>query len=385
MNLADKITAAIRSVTGPGRVGLHEPLMAGNELAYLKDCIDTNYVSSVGAYVDRFEADLAAYTGAARAVAIVNGTAALHLALMLAGVEAGDEVLVPALTFIGTVNPLAYIGAVPHFVDSEERTLGIDPVALREYLNTIAHVENGVCINTGTGRVIRALLPVHTFGHPADLDGLMAVAQDFRLVLVEDAAESIGSTYRGRHTGTFGRIGVLSFNGNKTITTGGGGAILVNDPELGKRAKHLSTTAKQPHRWAFIHDEVGYNYRMPNINAALGCAQLERLDSLLADKRRLHEAYAKAFAGMNDVRLMGEPDGTKSNFWLQALLLDESVASQRDAILAATNDDGVMTRPSWTLVSSLKPYAQSPRMALPVAGSLERRIINIPSSAQLIG
>jgi predicted outer membrane repeat protein len=259
----------------------------------------------------------------------------------------------------------------------------MDPAALRAYLTSHTELRGGKLINCATGRVIRAVVPMHTFGHPVDIDGLLAVAHDFRLALVEDAAESLGSTIQGRHTGTFGLLGTLSFNGNKTITTGGGGAILTNDEALGKHAKHLTTTAKVPHRWAFVHDEVGYNFRLPNLNAALGCAQLEQLPGFLAAKRRLYERYRAAFLHVPHLRLMGEPAGCRSNFWLQALVLEESVASERDAILAATNDVGLTTRPIWTLMHRLAPYLTCPRMELSVAESLERRVINIPSSSQL--
>jgi perosamine synthetase len=275
--MAEQVVAALREVIGPGPVGLHEPRFGGNEWAYVKECIDSTYVSSVGRFVDRFEADLAAYTGATRAVAVVNGTAALHIALKVSGVRPGDEVLQSALSFIATTNAVAYCDAIPHFVDSEERTLGLDPRATREYLHHASEMRGGFCVNRTTGRIIRAIVPMHTLGHPVDIDGVLALARDFNLALVEDAAESLGSTIGDRHTGTFGVVGTLSFNGNKTVTTGGGGAILTNDPELGRRIKHLTTQAKVPHRWAFIHDEVGYNYRLPNINAALGCAQLEQL------------------------------------------------------------------------------------------------------------
>lgn len=383
LTLASQIVNAVRSVVGPGTVVLHEPCFAGREWAYLKECLDSTYVSSVGKFVDRFEADLAAYTGAKHAIAVVNGTAALHVALSLAGVLPGDEVLVPALTFVATTAAVTYCGATPHFVDSEERTLGLSPHMLREYLQGIADIRSEQCINRNTGRVIRALVPMHTFGHPVDIEGVMAVAKDFHLALVEDAAESLGSTVHGRHTGTFGLLGTLSFNGNKTITTGGGGAILTNDPELGRRAKHLTTTAKAPHRWEYLHDEIGYNYRMPNINAALGCAQLEQLPDFLAAKRRIFERYQVAFATVTQARIVAEPDGCCSNYWLQTLFLDESVANQRDAILAATNDAGLMTRPTWTLMHRLVPYRACPKMALPVAELLEHRLINLPSSSQL--
>ena len=383
-NSPQQIVQAIQSVVGVGPVALHEPRFRGNEWVYLKECLDSTFVSSVGKFVDRFEDELAAFTGAKRAVAVVNGTAALHVALRLAGVEAGDEVLLPALTFIATTNAVAYCGATPHFVDSEERSLGMDAGALREYLSSTTDMRGGHCVNRITGRMIRAMVPMHTFGHPANVEELLAVAHDFRLQLIEDAAESLGSTVGGRHTGTFGLMGTLSFNGNKTITTGGGGAILTNDIELGARAKHVTTTAKLPHRWNFVHDEVGYNYRLPNLNAALGCAQLEQLPGFLEDKRRLFERYQLAFTNFSGVHLVTEPLGCRSNYWLQTLLLDESLASQRDAVLTASNDAGLMTRPVWTLMHRLPMYNKAPRAALPVAESLERRLINIPSSAGLI-
>ena len=383
-NLPQVIVDAIKSVVGDGPLALHEPRFRGNELIYLKECLDSTFVSSVGKFVDRFEDDLAAFTGAKRAVAVVNGTAALHVSLLLAGVEAGDEVLLPALTFIATANAVAYCQATPHFVDSEERSLGMDAHALRDYLSSTTEMRGGHCINHSTGRVIRAMVPMHAFGHPVDIEALLAVAHDFHLQLIEDAAESLGSTVRGQHTGTFGLMGTLSFNGNKTITTGGGGAILTNDIELGKRAKHLTTTAKVPHRWNFVHDEVGYNYRLPNLNAALGCAQLEQLPGFLADKRHLFERYQLAFADVKGVRLVAEPAGCRSNYWLQTLLLDESLADQRDAVLIATNDAGLMTRPVWALMNRLSMYSNAPRAPLPVAESLKRRLINIPSSSGLL-
>jgi perosamine synthetase len=381
--VVESVVAAIRNVVGSANATLHEPHFGGNEWRYVKECIDSTFVSSVGPFVDRFEADLAAYTGSKRAVAVSNGTAALHVALLLAGVRPGDEVLVPTLTFVATTNAVAYCGAVPHFADSEERTLGIDPTALREYLADVCERRGGACVNRWTDRVIRAVIPMHVFGHPVDIDGLLGVVHDFNLVMVEDAAESLGSTFNGRHTGTLGRLGTLSFNGNKTITTGGGGAILTNDVELARRAKHLTTTAKVPHRWEYLHDEIGYNYRMPNLNAALGCGQLEQLPALLAAKRRLHERYAQAFATVSGVHLMVEPVGCRSNYWLQTLLLEPRFSSERDAVLAATNEAGLMTRPTWALNHCLPAFRDCPRMPLPVAEALEKRIVNIPSSAQL--
>ena len=383
-NFPQQIVQAIQSVVGTGPVALHEPRFLGNEWVYLKECLDSTFVSSVGKFVDRFEDELAAFTGAKRAVAVVNGTAALHVALRLAGVEAGDEVLLPTLTFIATTNAVAYCGAKPHFVDSELRSLGMDAIALREHLSSTTEMHSGHCVNRITGRIIRAMVPMHTFGHPVNVEKLLAVAHDFRLQLIEDAAESLGSTVGGCHTGTFGLMGTLSFNGNKTITTGGGGAILTNNLELGARAKHLTTTAKLPHRWSFVHDEVGYNYRLPNLNAALGCAQLEQIPIFLSDKRRLFGHYRSAFANVSGVSVVAEPDACQSNYWLQTLLLDDSLADQRDAVLTATNEAGLMTRPVWTLMHRLPMYISAPKAPLLVAESLERRLINIPSSSGLL-
>jgi perosamine synthetase len=382
----DGILSALRRVLpakGGGPVSLHEPQFNGNEWAYVKECLDSGWVSSVGKFVDRFEDDLAAYTGARRAIAVVNGTAALHICLKLVGVEAGDEVLIPSLTFVATANAVVYCGATPHFVDCEERTLGLDPVALGHYLEEIAYIGAEGCVNRLTGRRIKAVVPMHAFGHPVDLDPLVEVCKRFRLELVEDAAESLGSFYKGEHTGNSGRVSALSFNGNKVVTTGGGGAILTNDEELGRLAKHLTTTAKVPHRWEFNHDMIGYNYRLPNLNAALGCAQLEQLPGFVEHKRALADRYRQAFAGIEGVRFFSEPDFAKSNYWLNVLLLDEELAGNRDAVLAATNDAGIMTRPAWTPMHLLPMFTDAPRMELPVTESLAARLINIPSSAAL--
>lgn len=382
--LAEQVVAAIRTVVGAGPVTLHEPSFIGNEWLYLKECLDSTFVSSVGKFVDRFEVELATFTGAKHAVAVVNGTAALHIALKLAGVKAGDEVLIPALTFVATANAVTYCDATPHFVDSEARTLGVDTAKLRDYLASQTEQRAGQRVNRATGRVIRALVPMHTFGHPVDMDGLLAVAHDFNLALVEDAAESLGSYYHGQHTGTFGLMGTLSFNGNKTITTGGGGAILTNDIDLARHAKHLTTTAKMQHAWEYRHDEVGYNYRMPNLNAALGCAQLEQLPTMLAAKRELFKRYQSAFAQVRGAKLMVEPEQCQSNYWLQTLLLDVDQVKQRDLVLETTNDAGFMTRPGWVLMQELTPFKDCPRMDLAGAQSLSQRLINIPSSSGLV-
>ncbi len=379
----ETIVRTLRSVLDSQQVPhtLHQPRFAGREREYLVDCIDTGWVSSVGAYVDRFEQELAEFTGSKRVVAVVNGTAALQIALKLSGVQPGDEVLIPALTFVATANAVAYLGAFPHFVDSSQQTLGIDSGRLVEYLDEIAETSSCGCINRVTGRPIRAVVPMHTFGHPVDMDPLLEVASRWKIEVVEDAAEGLGSYYKGRHVGTLGRIGVLSFNGNKIITTGGGGALLFQNEEEGRVAKHITTTARQPHPWRYFHDQVGYNFRMPNLNAALGCAQLEQLPKFIVAKRLLHECYRVAFASVPGVQLIAEPPLTQSNYWLNALLLDEEFATQRDALLDATIKDGIMTRPVWTLMSRLPMYENCPRMELPVAESLEKRIVNIPSSA----
>ena len=313
----------------------------------------------------------------------MNGTAALHIALRLAGVKPSDEVLVPALSFVATANAVTYCNATPHFVDSESATLGMDAEKLREYLNDHTEQFAGQCVNRITKQIIRALVPMHTFGHPVNLEGLLAIARDFNIALVEDAAESLGSYYHGQHTGTFGVLGTLSFNGNKTITTGGGGAILTNNPELARRAKHLTTTAKLPHAWEFRHDEIGYNYRLPNINAALGCAQLEQLPEKLAAKRKLFQRYRDAFANVAAVTLMVEPNGCESNYWLQTLVLDAESLHQRDDLLRATNNAGVMTRPAWALMHELAQFKNLPRMDLSCAAMLLKSLINIPSSSPL--
>jgi len=367
-----------------GPIALHEPHFSGNEWNYVKECLDTGWVSSVGKYVDRFEEELAVYTGVKQAVSVVNGTAALHVCLLLAGVKPEDEVLLPALTFIATANAISYCGAVPHFVDSDERTLGVNPHKLAKYLEEIAELRGDECYNRLTGRRIKALVPMHTFGHPVDLDPLVELCNSFQLDLIEDAAESLGSFYKGRHTGQWGLLSALSFNGNKTITTGGGGAILTNDEELGRLAKHITTTAKIHHHWEFNHDMIGYNYRMPNINAALGCGQLEQLPGFIAAKRELAELYSEAFTDAPGVRFFHEPENSRSNYWLNALLLDEENASERDVLLQATNEVGIMTRPCWNLMSEQKMFAGAPSMQLASAQSICRRLINIPSSPALV-
>lgn len=384
--LPDRVVAALSSVlTDPrdGPVALHEPEFRGREWDYLRDCLDTGWVSSAGCYVDRIERDLEAITGIEHAVATSNGTAALDICLKLAGVRAGDEVLVPALTFVATANVVAYQHATPHFVDSEAVTLGVDPARLDAWLSKTARLNDEGCVNVRTGAPIRTLLIMHVFGHPCDLDGLCEVAARWKLTLIEDAAEGLGSRWRGEHVGGRGLLSALSFNGNKIVTTGGGGAVLTRDPALAARAKHLTTTARTPHQWSFVHDEVGYNYRMPNLNAALGCAQLERLPDMLARKAELARRYAGAFDGVEGVRLLTPRPGAEVNHWLNALILDRPDMEERDALLQALNDAGFMARPLWRLMHRLPMYAACPRAPLPVAEALEVSVVNIPSSARL--
>jgi aminotransferase in exopolysaccharide biosynthesis len=381
--IENQVLEAIVSVAGSRNVPLHEPSFDGNEWNYVKECLDSTFVSSVGKFVDRFESDLADLTGAKNVISVVNGTAALHIALKLAGAISNDEVLVPALTFVATVNAVTYCNAIPHFVDSEVRTLGMDAYKLREYLSSQTEQHGGKCINKATGRVIRAMVPMHTFGHPSDIEGLLSISKDFNITLVEDAAESLGSYYFGQHTGTFGVLGTLSFNGNKTVTTGGGGAILTNDDGLARHAKHITTTAKIPHAWEYVHDEIGYNYRMPNINAALGCAQLEQLPRKLESKRNLFIAYQKAISEITGITIVKEPENCKSNYWLQTLKLDNFSMELRDKVLEKTNKAGYVTRPSWNLISGLKPFAHFPKMDLSTSKDLVAGLINIPSSSNL--
>jgi perosamine synthetase len=380
-----KVLDAIRSCLPAShqRAALHEPLFAGNEWKYVKDCIDTGWVSTAGEYVGRFESMLAEYTGAKHAIAAVNGTAALHICLLLAGVRPDDEVLIPSLTFIATANAVSYCAAIPHFVDSEESTLGLDPAALGVYLERIAELRGGECINRASGRVIRAVMPMHTFGHPVDLDPLVEVCKRFHIALIEDAAESLGSRYKGVHTGNRGVVAGLSFNGNKTVTTGGGGAIIVNDDAVALRAKHLTTTARIPRGYEFIHDEVGFNYRLPNLNAALGVAQLEELPDFVARKRRLAERYAQVFGDVPGIRFFKEASFAQSNYWLNALLLDKADVAGRNALLDFLNANGIGARPVWNLLHELPVYAACPHAELPVAQQLAARIINIPSSVFL--
>ncbi len=364
----------------PDFVGLHEPRFVGNEKKYLNECVDSTFVSSVGKFVDRFEQMVEEYTGCAKAVACVNGTNALHLALLLAGVERGEEVITQPLTFIATANAISYCGAEPVFLDVDRDTLGLSPDAVKQFLAINAEKRDGFVYNKSTGRKIKAVVPMHTFGHVVRLDELKAVCNEYSLTLVEDAAESLGSFYKGQHTGTIGEIGVLSFNGNKTITTGGGGMLLFKNKEIGLHAKHLTTQAKVPHRWEFVHDEIGYNYRMPNLNAALGCAQMENLPMFLEKKKDLAEKYTYFFEAAG-IQFVKQPEHSVSNYWLNAVILESAV--ERDNFLTQTNDCGVMTRPIWRLMNRLPMFRHCQTDSLVNAIWLEERVVNIPSSVRL--
>lgn len=360
-------------------IPLHEPCFVGNERKYLMDCIDSTFVSSVGKYVDQFEESITKYTGAKYAIATVNGTAALHTALILAGVEKDEEVITQALTFVATCNAISYIGAYPVFVDVDKDTMGLSAEKLDAFLSKNTKIIYGSCVNKKTGRIIRAVVPMHTFGFPVRMNDLVSVCNKYQLAIVEDAAESLGSLYKGKHTGTYGLLGVLSFNGNKTITTGGGGMIITNNKTLAEKAKHITTTAKIPHRWDFVHDQPAFNYRLPNINAALGCAQMEMLPSFILKKRELAKQYEKFFESQ-DMNFVTERKETFANYWLNTLILKNK--EERNLFLEETNDNDVMTRPIWKLMNRLPMYQNIQSDGLENSIWLEDRVVNIPSSVK---
>ncbi len=377
----EEVTSFIRSIYGDGQVQLHEPRFIGNEKNYLNDCIDSTFVSSVGKYVDRLEKMLCEYTGSKFAIATVNGTAALHVSLLLAGVDKDDEVLTQALTFVATANAVSYTGAHNVFLDSGAENLGLCPDDLKSFLNQHAEMRaDGFCYNKTTKRRIKACVPMHVFGHPVKLDEIMAICLQYNIIVVEDAAESLGSLYKGKHTGTIAPIGTLSFNGNKIVTSGGGGALLIQDEKLAKRAKHITTTAKVPHRWEFFHDEIGFNYRLPNLNAALLCAQLEKLGDFKKNKRETAEKYKKFFS-TSGVTFLTEPSNCESNYWLNAILLKNK--DDQLKFLSVTNDAGVMTRPIWRLMPDLPAFANCQKTSLVNARRYEDTVVNIPSSVRV--
>lgn len=360
-------------------IPLHEPRFRGNEKKYVLETIDSTFVSSIGAYVDQFEQQMSAITTTKKAVAVVNGTAALQVALRLVGVNKEDEVITQALTFVATPNAIAYLGASPIFLDVDLDTMGLSPKAVLAFLEESGEVRENVCYNKKTGKRIAACLPMHTFGFPVHLKELIQVCKQWKIPVVEDAAESLGSTYDGNSTGSFGTMGIFSFNGNKIITSGGGGAIVTNDPNLGTIAKHLTTTAKMPHKYDYFHDQLGYNYRMPNLNAALICAQIEQLNSFIEEKRSLAHNYATFFS-QQGIKFRTETPNTKANYWLMCIELNDR--KERDAFLKETNDNGIMTRPIWQLMYRLPMYQHCQRDEQKNAEFLEERIVNIPSSVR---
>jgi aminotransferase in exopolysaccharide biosynthesis len=361
-------------------IALHAPVFFGNEKRYINDCIDTTYVSSVGKYVERFEEMVAAYTGSVKAVVCVNGTNGLYLALRLANVEQDDEVITQPLTFIATVNAILYCHAHPVFIDVDRDTMGLSPEKMAEWLIDNAEIRSGMCYNRYTGNRIRACLPMHTFGHPVHIDGLVSICTDWHITLIEDAAESLGSFYKGKHTGTFGSIGVLSFNGNKIITTGGGGMLLFQNKEQGEYAKHLTTQAKIPHRWEFEHDAVGYNYRMPNINAALGCAQMENIGIMLENKRETAIKYRDFFHDTS-ITFFNEPQNCQSNFWLNCVVLSHK--NEQIRFLTETNNNGITTRPIWKLMNWLPMFVDCQHGNIENAEWFADRVVNIPSGVRI--
>jgi len=377
----NEIVDFIKNIYRRDFVALHEPVFIGNEKKYLNDCIDSTFVSSVGKYVNIFEEQFAKRVGSRYAIATVNGTSALHISLLLVDVTSDDEVITQPLTFVATCNAISYIGAKPVFVDVDLDTMGLSPTSLLEFLETNCKIVDNRCINKSTNRVIKACLPMHTFGHPCRVDEIKEICDIWHIALVEDSAESLGSTYRGKHTGSFGKVGAFSFNGNKIITSGGGGAIVTDDEKLAKRAKHLTTTAKVPHPYEYIHDEIGYNYRMPNINASLLVAQLEQLDIFLENKRELALKYESFFKSFSDISFIKEPKHSKSNYWLQAIILKD--IKSRDEFLEYTNSNGVMTRPIWRLMSELDMFKDSQCSSLENARYLEQRVVNISSGVIL--
>jgi len=361
-------------------IPLHEPRFLGNEKKYLNECIDSTFVSSAGKFVDELEEKIAKYTGAKYVVATGNGTSALHISLILANVDKNSEVITQPLTFVATCNAINYCNAKPIFIDVDTDTMGLSPSALRSFLENNTTVKNKQCINNKTKKVIKACIPMHSYGHPCRIDKIKEICDEYYIFLIEDAAESLGSMYKYKHTGTFGQLGTISFNGNKIITAGGGGCIITNEKVLAKKAKHLTTTAKVPHKWDFNHDMVGYNYRMPNLNAALLVAQLEKLNDFITNKRNLANKYEAFFKSMN-YDFFKELKDSKSNYWLNSIMLKDK--NQRDKFLEETNSKGVMTRPIWTLMNKLPMFKDAQCDGLKNSNWLHERVVNIPSSPTL--
>lgn len=374
------ISKIIRGVTGKGVQKTHEPMVFGNEKKYIVNTIKQNFFSAAGKYVLKFEDKLKKITKAKYAIAVINCTEAIHITLKACGIKNGDEILVPSLTFIGTVNPISYIGATPHFIESSIDDFGVDCVKLEKYLTNIAIKKKNKLINKTTKKVIKAIIPVHVFGHPCKIDHLQKIAKKYNLIIIEDAAAALGSFYKKKHLGTFGIAGCISFNGNKIATSGGGGAVITNNKALAKKILHLTTTSKKKHQWEYLHDGIGYNHRMSNLSAALGLAQLENLKKILKFKRKLYSKYNKAFKFFEKARIFKEPKNSKSNYWLQTLILDKKYSHLKNKILKETNKNYIFTRPAWKLISELAPYKKNQKMMLPVAKEIYNRVINLPSS-----
>lgn len=379
------IVKKLKKLLGKGKHVLHEPYFIGNEIKYISNTIKSNFVSTSehGKYVQLFEKKIANFIKSKFAISVINGTQAIFIALKATGVNHNDEVLVPSLTFVGTVNAINYLGARPHFVDSNIKNFAIDCDKLEKYLEKISLIKKNQTINKTTGKVIKAIIPVHIFGHPCDMDKIKKIAKKFKLIIVEDAAEALGSYYKKKHLGTFGDVGCFSFNGNKIITTGGGGMVVLNNRRLAKTLRHLVTTAKINHKWEYIHDKVGYNFRMPNLNAALGLAQFEKIKFFLKKKRNIFNKYSKCFEKINGIKIFKEPKFAKSNYWLQTLILDKKNEKFKNKLLKEFHQNNIFSRPAWKLISELKPYKKCQKMDLSGSKEIYRRVINLPSSSNL--
>lgn len=382
-NLSLQVCKILKKTSNKNFIPLHEPSFNGNEWKFLKDCLDSTYVSSVGKYVSEFEKKISSFTNSKYCICMSSGTSALHLSIKVLNIKENDEVLIPSFSFVACANVLRYEKIIPHFVDISEETLGICPDKLDSYLAKITIIKDGYLINKKTNKIIKAIIPMHTFGHPANMTKILKIAKKYKLDIIEDAAEAIGSYYNDKHVGTFGKIGVFSFNGNKTITTGGGGAVITNSKQIADKIRYLSTTAKKNHKWEFIHDDIGYNYRMPNINAALGCAQIDQLKLKIKNKRALFKYYKHEFSNVPGIKLFIESYNCRSNYWLQTLILNSNNIKERNEILEITNSNGIQTRPAWRPIDSLKPFKDFPKMNLDNTYSLYNRVINIPSSDNL--
>ena len=385
-SLAKKIFTSLKSVVGKKSKLLHKPyLLKGNEKKYLNECIDSSFVStSGGKFIERFEKKIKNLTKSKYVISVVNGTSGLHLAIKAIGVMENEEILVPSLTFVGTCNAIIYSNAIPHFVDSSLKTYGIDHDKLDKYLSNNTKIINGYCYNKKSKRKIKAIIVVHLFGHPAKIDSLLTIAKKYKLKIIEDAAESIGSFYKGRHTGTIGDVGVISFNGNKSLTTGGGGAVITDNYSLAKKIKFLSSTSKIKHKYKYIHQGVGYNYRLSNISAALGCAQLEKLNKIIISQRKLFIKYKKVFRNFENIEILSEPKNSRSNYWLQTLVLKKKNKTHINSILQYINDRGYQVRPAWDLISEMKYYKKFPKMNLDKSREIRSSLINLPSSPEIL-